>query len=257
MATVVAVSPNGRSNTASSDVTSNRKRRSVRFGPSVEHVFERDFTQEDVHHIWYNGEEFNAIKSEIYAMMRSVNPCNRRLVQEHDIDFDPDHQYHWRGFEHVRQKRPRKEIRQRHASALLYFNRRMRGKDPTGLGSFAMSSSSDCLERARQLAIMDESEAMAIYKEADDDETQSQTSTTDDSSVASAAATTPEEVDSAYPVHVVTIGRHGGDECSKTTYLLHDHHVLSPQVAPMQDNPALSLLLVTYKLVITLFPCLC
>jgi hypothetical protein len=251
MATVVAVSHNGSSDT--SDITSSRKRRSVRFGPAVEHVFERDFTEEDVHHIWYNGEEFNAIKSEIYAMMRSVNTCNRRLVQEYDVD----DKYHWRGFEHVRQKRPRKEIRQRHASALLYFNRRMSGNDPTGLGSFAISSSRDCIERARQLAIMDESEAMAIYTEDDDDETQSQTSTTEDeSSVASASATTPKEVDNSYPVHVVTIGRHGGDEYSKTTHLLHDHRGL-PQVAPIQDNPALSLLLVTYKLVIMLFPCLC
>jgi hypothetical protein len=267
MATVVTMSSNDNSDTAS-DMDSGEKRRKlrVRFGPPVEHVFEKDFTEEDLRHIWYNGEEFHAIKSEIYAMMRSVNTSHRRLVREcsgssssSSSNLDIDHKYHWRGFEHVRQKRPRKEIRQRHASDLIYFYHRMRGNDPTGLGVFAIRSSRDCMERAQQLAMMDECEAMAIYREdSQQDEPESHISTTEDSSIASTPASTTEEGDNDYPVDgSLTLDLHGGDEYCKTIHLLHDHHGRPPQVSPTQDNPALCLSLVTYKFVIMLFPCLC
>lgn len=141
------------------DQHDNRKRR-VRFGTNVEHVFEKEFTEADHPAIWYTGEEFVAIKSSIYAMIRSVhNGCD---------DGSNVEGWHWRGFEHVRQRRPRKEIRKKHVKDLLYFQKVMGVMDPVDLGLLASSNSRDSSQRALDMGLLDQIEASEVYNETGD-----------------------------------------------------------------------------------------
>jgi len=137
--------------------SSNRKR--VRFGANTEHVFEKTFTQEDMCNIWYTVDEFQAIKSEIYAMMRfAATRSKKTLLQD-------SHGWHWRGWEHVREKRPRKVIRKRHSEDVLYFHRVLKVRDSDGIAIYAENISRESSERARELAITDEAEAFEIYND--------------------------------------------------------------------------------------------
>lgn len=270
-------------------VSSSEQRRRVRFGSDVEHVFEKDFTDADMRHIWYNGEEFDAMKNEIYAMFRSLqrpriasSASNKRPQHEINNDND-DHDdnnshWHWRGFEHVQQKRPRKEIRRKFVSDLVYFHKRV-NSDPEGLGLYAVTTSRGSMERARQLALLDETEAFEIYKETEvdwaitcssspssDDSTCSETITEESSETEEEAEEESESGPSSFseqhhllqpsnPVIKMNMRRldHDEDGDSKTIRLLHED--FSP---PTQDKEAVSLSMMSpYKMARILFPCIC
>ncbi|CAB9516129.1 expressed unknown protein [Seminavis robusta] len=230
-----------------------RKRR-VRFGTDEERVFEKDFTADDMCHIWYNVEEFMNMKSEIYGMIRYINSQPLHL-QNSDVH---DSAYYWRGFEHIKQKRPRKEIRRKHVSDLLYFHKVMSITDPVGLGLLAVSNSREALERARQLAVKDESEAFAIYNE---DYTDIVSSSSDDESStcsegSSVVVSMQDDECEVQPINPMTMTICRGEEDSKTVRLLQVHDNL-PALAPVEDDAVLSLMLLPYKLALLLFPCIC
>lgn len=223
--------------------TPNRKRR-VRFGANVEHVFEKDFTEADCPAIWYNGEEFAAIKSEIFAMMRSFQ-----------FGCGDDDGWHWRGFEHVQQKRPRKQIRRKHVEDLLYFQSVMNITDPDNLGLLANSNSRDSFQRARELGILDENEAMAIYNEKEL-EMEDEDTAPDVESISDSESTSSDEEDEPYQEPPLSFNINScespaeGDD--KSARLL----PAIPAPLPGQDEIVLSLLYVPYQVARYVFPCI-
>ena len=199
-------------------------KRRVRFGDNVEHVFEKDFAPEDHPQIWYNSDEFGAIKAEIFTMMRTP--------------YCPA--WHWRGFEHVQQKRPRKAIRRKHVEELLYFQRVMNVKDPVDLGVLAASNTRETSQRARDLALLDETEAFAIYNEDED-------GVPDAASISESSESDGE--DNTCPLTFVSMDRDGDDKAVRLLQDLQSTHA---------EETALSLLYtVPFQIVGLIFPCIC
>jgi hypothetical protein len=244
----------------------NRKRR-VRFGDNSEFVFEKPYSEEDVELIWYTGDEYSAIKSEVYAMTKAVSKQNSSQI----IEEDP--RWNWRGFEHIRQKRPRKEIRRRHMNDLLHFHRVLKVDDPIGLGLYASNNTRDCAKRARDLALLDQSEAFNIYKEAslieknDEDEMEDvpmmemedvpmmemeeDLSESEHDSISGPASASSPAATLEPKIEPVSLSICRGDAFKAT----------APEGASsylsMEEDPALSLLILPYKLALMLLPCAC
>lgn len=133
-------------------IRKDRKRRQVRFGENKEIVFEKAYGREDAKLIWYTGDEYSAIRYQIFKMIKRRNSSDGE-------------EYHWRGFEHyVTFQTSRKQIRKFHSDSFLHFYRTLNVTEPVSAGMFAANNSADCLIRARELALMDEKEAFEIYR---------------------------------------------------------------------------------------------
>ena len=143
-----------------------RKRR-VSFGTDIVHVFEKDYSRRDHAEIWYNFDELQDIKSEIYAIIRFANmrqnrALNSKSMVTEEIDKILD-QYHWRGLDHIQNRRPRKDIRKRHARDTVNFRKYTHCTDPVQLAIYAANNTKGSCQIARELAIADERDAFVIH----------------------------------------------------------------------------------------------
>jgi len=147
-----------------------RKRRVVTFAEDdrVE-VFEKDYNHDDKRNIWYTAKECQNMKSEIYRMVKFAN-MQESQVLDSDSQIAKDieeilSRWNWRGLDHLRRKQSRKEIRKLHARDLLHFTRFTKCSDPVQLGIFSANNSTGSVQRARQLGLLDEQEALEIYND--------------------------------------------------------------------------------------------
>ena len=227
----------------------NRRKRRVSFGENVEHVFEKDYTQEDRDNIWYNGEEFQAIKNEIYSMMRFANMRQSKALNSGSkvaLEIDKVlEECHWRGLEHIREKRPRKEMRRRHARDTLHFQKYTHCLDPVQLGIYVAANTKGSTRGARELAIADEQEALEIHNEGLA-EANSDPADGPEPAQHQQQAAVARKID---PVTSMSICRGEGCRIAGS---------VPPPLRPEEDALTLSLLILTpYKMVAILLPCLC
>lgn len=235
-----SLSPCGRSKPVAM-MEGKRRKVYIEEASNLEHFYEKDFTEDDKPFIWWSGDEQLTIKQNIYAMIRSLQECN-----EHGDN--AGREYHWRGFEHIKSNQSRKTIRRQHCEELLFHQNAMRMKDPVDLGLLAISNSRDSSQRARQFGILDESEAFAIYNENENDAHDEDNIAPDAGSLAGSDQSDDEDLfaQTHSPLTVCTVE---GDD--KTVYLL-------PRLQPksFEEENALSILDIPYKLVLILFPCI-
>ena len=231
----------------------NRRKRRVSFGADIIHVFEKDYSRDDHAQIWYNGDEFQAIKNEIYSMIRFANMRQSRALDggskvAGEIDKILS-QYHWRGLDHIQQKRPRKDIRKRHARDTVHFRKYTHCTDPDQLGIFAANNTKGSSQLARELALADEREAFEIHCEGSIDETNSKENETNQQ---------PVEAPKVDPVAGMSICRGEGSRINPTDVVALPIVPLSTSGQDEEDPASLSLLMVSsYKMVSMLLPCVC
>lgn len=165
---------------------SNKKRVRIECNKNVEHTFEKDYTDNDLASIWYTPEEFAAIKSKIHTMIRSVHDPNNWItttntdgkmvttfqppkttsnnIFEEENNNNSNEDYHWRGFEHILERRSRKECRKSYIRNLLHFSE-FANDDPIALEIFSKTQNMEAIQRAQELAAFDEMEALEIHNE--------------------------------------------------------------------------------------------
>lgn len=149
-----------------------RRKRRVSFGGNYERVFEKDYTKADKGNIWYNGNEMQAFKTEIFSMIRfDTTRVSNVLDKDSKVAIEIDlalAQWNWRGLEHLHTKRSRKEIRKRHSNDFLHFRDHTKSKDPVQLAIYARANTKCSSKRARDFAISDEKDALEIHNEGRD-----------------------------------------------------------------------------------------
>lgn len=229
-----------------------RRKRRVSFGADITHVFEKDYSRKDHAQIWYNIDELQDIKNEIYAMIRFANMrenralnSNSKVAEEIDRILD---QYHWRGLDHIQNRRPRKDIRKRHARDTVHFRKFTHCTDPVQLAIYAANNTTGSRELARELAIADERDAFEIHGEGYFDKTvKEQRAVPQRQSL---------ETPRVEPVAGMSICRGEGTQIAATGVL--SLPIVSQSCGQQEeDTSSLSLLITSYNMVSMFLPCVC
>lgn len=233
----------------------NRRKRRVSFGPDIINVFEKDYTRDDHGQIWYNNDEFQAIKNEIYSMIRFANMRQSKALDSGSkVAAEIDKilsQYHWRGLDHIQHKRPRKDIRKRHARDTVHFRKYTHCTDPVQLGIYAANNTRGSSQLARELGLADEREAFEIHGEGSFDETSNKENKGNKQRLIEST-----EAPKVEPVAGMSICRGEGNRIDATGLLV---PIVPHSNGQEEEDPAsLSLLMVSsYKMVSMLLPCVC
>ncbi|CAB9531079.1 hypothetical protein SEMRO_3224_G345550.1 [Seminavis robusta] len=155
-----------KNNKASSIVQKNNKKKAMTSTTKKQVCFDdtrqvecfvSQVTPENCHQIWYQADELTLLQHELCAMIKA----HRTSIKEGLLP----NKVHWRGLEHYQDRRPRKKVRRTHSQQVVYFYKMLFHDDPTGLGMFASDQSLDCSDRARELGLRDEQEALRVYLE--------------------------------------------------------------------------------------------